>query len=264
MKTLILDFDSTIFPAETLNEVLIEALEQDPDKNEKVQQLENYCQQAMNGETSDQESLHQRLNLARPTQEQLVHYAAENSSRLPSLWREFLLAWQASAEQQVWVISGGFHEYLDPLLAGLVPAEQIKANRFSAEFFSASTDASALPQPLDKVQVVQSLIQSGKLDPKASVMIGDGMTDLAVYKAGLVQDFFGVGCFAVRSAVKAQAPHFYEDLHQLITALERWGKENSLEGFEISVSPIGKTCISPPSLVTPRENKFSLGGGGSR
>ena len=33
----------------------------------------------------------------------------------------------------------------------------------------------------------------------------------------------------------------------------------SLEGFEIPVSPVDKTYISPPSLLAPRENKFSLG-----
>ncbi|MBV9372858.1 MAG: haloacid dehalogenase-like hydrolase, partial [Alphaproteobacteria bacterium] len=109
---LIIDFDSTLVAAETL-EVLAEvALAEDSQRQAKAAEVARITDAAMAGELEFGEALRLRLGLLRPTREQVAQAAERLKGRItPSVRRnQTTLAAQAD---RIWVISGGFHEVVE-------------------------------------------------------------------------------------------------------------------------------------------------------
>lgn len=119
----------------------------------------------------------------------------------------------------IWIISGGFTELIMPVAERFgISADHIFANDFIWDEGDQATDydkEAFLAQDGGKILAIKSL----NLDPKATVMIGDGMTDYAVREAGLANTFIAYTETVSRPAVVEKADHTaksFDDIAKLL------------------------------------------------
>jgi len=174
--TLVLDFDSTIVRAETMELLAEVALRGREDADEIVARVRRVTAAGMEGRLGIAESLEQRLGLFRA-----------NRSHLPAVVRRLKAAIDPSFVAQgrllalmrdrVLVVSSGFHECIAPVVKELgLRTDRILANRlrFGADGAILGVDPSG-PLARDGGKVV-ALREQGIDGP--IVVIGDGTTDM--------------------------------------------------------------------------------------
>lgn len=187
MKIFIFDFDSTIFPGETLDEIIQFTLKDTQDSSSKIAAITDICNLGMSGAIPMAESLKRRLEIAAPNKETIAKYVIKNGDRINQDILKILQLLQ-ERNSQVFVVSGGFEEWIKPLLAGIVPTENIHANKIKD---------SSLPMTYDNIirrdkeQIIKELIHERNIANYEITMIGDGATDFSVFENGLAQYFWG-------------------------------------------------------------------------
>jgi D-3-phosphoglycerate dehydrogenase len=111
---------------------------------------------------------------------------------------------------QIWIISSGFHEWIDPVVAALgLRTDHVNANRLLAD-----VEGILRLDPTSSCATVGSKARAatalGCAPPR--IMIGDGMTDFEVRRDGACEYFVAWTESIVRPAVVANAdivaPHF--------------------------------------------------------
>lgn len=199
MTRYLIDFDSTLVGAETLDVWAEIALAGAPNRAARAEAVRALTEQAMEGALSFSEALRQRLALLDARREHLPELVERLRAALtPSARRcaAFL------ARPEVWIVSGGFEEVIAPVVRTLgVPPERIRANRllFDAEGRAAGVDpASPLAHDGGKIAVARLL-------GAEVVMVGDGWTDLEVWTAGAAARFYAFTEVVARPAVLARA-----------------------------------------------------------
>jgi len=224
-KTFIFDFDSTIFPGETLDEIIDFALQNDPQRAEKSREITRICNLGMAGEISMEESLRRRLQIASPTKEIIRKYVQENKNRIEPKFRGILHDLQA-AGHQVLVVSGGFEEWIVPLLEGIVPAGNIHANRIKDP---------EKPMTIDNIirrtkeEIIQTLKDTGKIkNPAKITMVGDGMTDFTVFENEIAQEFIGAFFYENRPKVREKAEKFKQKVFNSLDDFVKYIRKKSL------------------------------------
>jgi D-3-phosphoglycerate dehydrogenase / 2-oxoglutarate reductase len=182
-KTFIFDFDSTLFPGESLDEIIQLQLESETESEQKKKEITRICNLGMRGEISMEQSLKQRLDIGAPTAATIKNYIVKNQDRIaPSICN--LLKKLQAAGHTVIIISGGFEEWIIPLMDNIVSAENIHANKI-ADSHEPMHYANIIRR--DKETIIASLQQAGR----NRYIIGDGATDFSVYQNGLAQAFIG-------------------------------------------------------------------------
>lgn len=197
-RTFIFDFDSTIFPGETLDEIIQFQLKNDPLQKEKSNKITEICTLGMSGAITMEESLQRRLAIAGPHPLTIAQYIAANKNRIaPSVI--CLLKELQKHGYTVFVVSGGFEEWIKHLLIDIIPHTQISANRI-INHAAPMTFENILIR--SKEEIIKELLQKESL----TTIIGDGATDFSVFEKGLAQQFVGTffytGLEARQSIVK--------------------------------------------------------------
>jgi len=206
----LIDFDSTLVAAETLDVLGEIALADAPDRDARLEAVRALTDRAMAGELSFTAALQQRLDLLQPRREHLVELIARMSAALtPSARRCAVFLGRAD----VFVVSGGFEEVIAPVLAGLgVTPERIHANRLLVDPHGRVRGvdaASPLAHDGGKVTVARELGGGG-------VMVGDGWTDLEVWLQGAAARFYAYTEVVARPAVLARAERTASSLDDLL------------------------------------------------
>jgi D-3-phosphoglycerate dehydrogenase len=212
---LILDFDSTFVTVEALEllgEIMLEA---DPEREAKLAEVTALTEQAMNGDIGFSQALARRIEILKPRREHIAALVERLREKVtPSIQRN--RAFIERAGERLFVVTGGFHEYVDPVVAEFgVPAERVLANRlvFGADGAATGVDA-ALPLSRDggKVEAVRALGLEGEV-----VVVGDGWTDYEIRAAGAAHRFYAFVETTARpkvtAAADAVARSFDEVLH---------------------------------------------------
>jgi D-3-phosphoglycerate dehydrogenase / 2-oxoglutarate reductase len=185
---LIIDFDSTLVSVEGL-EVLAElCLEGRTHAAEVLAEITDICNQGMAGKISFEESLQRRLNLFAPDQYNLSALTDVLRARItPSVWEA--RHWLRDHTEQVYVISGGFTEWIVPVAQDLGLADDhVIANRF---VWDNHGDYVGIDETLPaahsggKSRALAELNLSGRV-----VVIGDGYTDYEVRRSGHADTFY--------------------------------------------------------------------------
>jgi D-3-phosphoglycerate dehydrogenase len=210
MTRYLLDFDSTLVAAETLDVLADIALAGAPDRGARTAAVRGLTERAMAGALPFSEALGERLALLDARREHLPALVeALRAAVTPSARRctAFL------ARPEVRVVSGGLEEVIAPVLAPLgVSADRIHANRLVFDDGGRATGvdpASPLAHDGGKIAVARSL--GGEL-----VMVGDGWTDLEVWTAGAAARFYAYTEVVARAAVLAKAELRAESLEDLL------------------------------------------------
>jgi D-3-phosphoglycerate dehydrogenase / 2-oxoglutarate reductase len=215
MKThLILDFDSTFAQVEALDELARIALEGTDDRTERVEQIERLTRDAMDGTTSFGESLTKRLKLFAATPEDIKRLIGLLQGRVTASvleHKEFI----RKNHEQIYIISGGFREYIVPVVAEFgIAADHVVANEFvfDAEGRVAGCDqANPLAHDGGKVKALGKLALKGP-----AIMVGDGYSDLRARLDGAVDYFVAFVENVDRPAVSGRADAVAETFSDVV------------------------------------------------
>lgn len=215
--TFLLDFDSTLVAAESLEVMAEECLPEDTEGARKRARLRELTTAAMEGRMDFGVALSERLALLDLRREQLPAIVARLQQALSASFlanRAFL---EAHAEH-IHVLSGGFEELIVPVIERLgLRADRVHANRlqFDAQGrLLGCVQGNPLARAGGKVETVRALALA-----QPCVLVGDGWSDLEVAEAGLVQRFYAYTEHVRRAPVlvraEREAPNFDEVLFDL-------------------------------------------------
>ena len=188
LPALVLDFDSTFTSVEALD-ILAEMLSAaDPVRAADVAHIKNLTDQAMSGEISFAEALSRRVQLLKPSRDDIVALVEVLKTKVSaSIVRNKAVFGENPGK--IRIISGGFHDFIDPVVADYgIEAQYVLANRliWDDNGIAIGVDqANPLSQDGGKVVAMAGLGLTGDV-----VMIGDGWTDFEVYKGGAAERFY--------------------------------------------------------------------------
>jgi phosphoserine phosphatase len=169
----------------------------------------------MNGDVKFEDALRDRLDIIRPTEEQLRR-CTEAHPLVLSPHVSTLISFLRQRKADIFLISGGFIQLIEPLLATLeIPKDHVYANvlEFNEKGEYAGFDTL---QPTShsggKAEALQAIIQT--YGYKRVVMVGDGVTDMEAKPPAFM--FIGYGGVTAREKVRLGADYFITDFRSLL------------------------------------------------
>lgn len=202
------DVDSTVIREEGIDELA--------DFCGKGSEVARVTKEAMGGSMTFQDALKIRLNIIRPSQQQIKEFIKLRPSTLTRNVKRFVEQLKAEGKQ-VYLISGGFDCLIEPVANELaIPISHLYANKLMFDY-NGEYCAFDITQPTSKsggkAEAIALIRQQYEADTLIT-MIGDGATDLeAVPPANY---FIGFGGNVVRSEVQKRAQYYVTDFDQLM------------------------------------------------
>ena len=129
-RSYVFDFDSTLTKVEALDVLAEITLAGNPKKDEVIQEIINITNQGIDGDISFTQSLEKRIQLLKANKSDLpllIKELKQKVSRSIESNKEFFEKFSAN----IYVISAGFKEFIDPIVAEYnIPSERVFANTF--------------------------------------------------------------------------------------------------------------------------------------
>jgi D-3-phosphoglycerate dehydrogenase len=214
---IIIDADSTLITVESLDMLADIALTAHPDHTKLTKQCRAITNSGMTGGLSFNESLSRRLSLF---QAKRTHVDELTSCLMNTVSPSAVINkdWFSDHRDDIHVVSGGFEEYLIPVLVERLNlrADHIYGNRF---LYDANTtivgfDTSRLlAQPFGKARFVRRLAL-----PRPIIAVGDESTDAELKAQGVVDVFYAYTETIRRQSVVDIADLEIADFDNLIIA----------------------------------------------
>lgn len=217
MTIVIFDFDSTLLTCESLEEILKPVLAEAP---EKMAQIEAITREGMEGKLDFKQSLARRLAVAQPTLALLEAFGRDGTAWLTDGMAD-LVRRLLQRGIDVRIVSGGLWEAIVPVAAVLgIPADRVHAVRlrWDADGDFVGMDEND-PFSTNKIVGCEPLFRDRD---ETKIAIGDGMTDHALFAAGIVDHFVAYTEHARRQAVVATGCPEARNTQELANILEAW------------------------------------------
>ncbi|HET7922364.1 MAG TPA: phosphoglycerate dehydrogenase, partial [Gammaproteobacteria bacterium] len=213
----IFDFDSTFARGEMLEQLAALVLTGAPEREATLARIAELTRAAMEGRMAYAESLRARLALIPARRVHLDALIAQVRGNVtPSFLnnRAFFIAHAA----HIYVVSSGLRDVILPVAEDFgIPARHVFGNQLhfdAADRCTGVDEGNPLAQDDGKLAVVRALGLTGEV-----CMVGDGMSDYAVRKAGLATHFYAFTENVRREPVVAvadrEAPSLDEVLYDL-------------------------------------------------
>ena len=216
---LIIDFDSTIAGLEGLDELAKICLKNNKNKQLLVKKIQSITNNGMLGKITFNESLKQRLNLFKPTTNnvsELVILLNKNISQSFIKNKNFI----KRNKNNIYVVSGGFKEWIIPITKQLsIKNENVFANTFTLnnkKQISGFNKNNPLSKAKGKIEVVKNLNLKGK-----KIVVGDGYTDYEIVKYKQADLFFAYTEFVKRDEIVNLANKELKNFSQIINYIEQ-------------------------------------------
>jgi D-3-phosphoglycerate dehydrogenase len=201
----IIDFDSTFTQVEALDELARISLKNNPDRENKYQQIEQLTNAAMEGKLSFSESLEGRVKLLEADQDHLRQLISHLKKKVSVSFARNSAFFKEHADK-VLIVSGGFKEFITPVVTEYhIKKENIYANtfEFDADGHIIGYDkTNPLSQEGGKVKLLRQLDLQGDI-----FGIGDGYSDFQLKESGLIKKFFAYTENIERKSVAEKADH---------------------------------------------------------
>jgi phosphoserine phosphatase len=205
------DVDSTVIQDEGLDQIAEHC-----GVGDKVKEMTN---NAMGGKLSFRKALSDRLQLIKPTRQQIDAIVSKPGLiRLTPGMRETVRQLQRRGTE-VFLVSGGFHELIDPVAKMLnIPVSNVYANRllyFYDGRHAGFDHTCPTSESGGKPRVINHIKE--RFGFEKVVMVGDGQTDMECQAPnGPADAFIGFGGNVVRPKVEQNADWFVRDFQELI------------------------------------------------
>ena len=187
-RNYIFDFDSTLTKVEALDILAEITLANNPRKDAVIQEIIDITNLGIDGEISFTTSLEKRIQLLKANKADL-NPLIEALKKQVSKSIESNKAFFESYANDIYVISCGFKEFIDPIVAEYnIPTERVFANtfEFAADGEIIGFDATnPLSQHNGKIECLKGMNLSGEVQ-----VIGDGYSDYVTREAGVADTFF--------------------------------------------------------------------------
>lgn len=213
-RNYIFDFDSTLTRVEALDVLAEITLENNPKKDEIIQQIIDITNLGIDGEISFTESLERRIKLLNANKsdlEGLIKALKKQVSKSIESNKEFF----EDFADDIYVISCGFKEFIDPIVAEYnIPSERVFANTFEFDTDGkiVSFDANnPLSQHNGKIKCLSDMNLEGEIQ-----VIGDGYSDYVTREAGVADKFFAYTENVSRDKTTKNADHIAPNLDEFL------------------------------------------------
>ncbi len=213
-KKFIIDFDSTFTQVEALDILGEISLENDPEKEDKLQAIKDITDRGMEGSVTFRDSLIQRLEILNASKHQiqdLIEALKLKVSKSFERNKEFL---QDNAED-IFIISNGFKDFIIPIVGDYgIKKENVFANEFVYDDAGNIIDFNR-DNPLSsnngKAETIKRINLAGDI-----YVIGDGYTDYEIKASGLANKFYAFTENVSRPRVTSQADHIAPSLDEIL------------------------------------------------
>ena len=129
-RSYVFDFDSTLTKVEALDVLAEITLENNPKKDEIIQEIIDITNLGIDGEISFTESLERRIKLLKANKADLSGLVAALKKQVSTSIESNKEFFENFAED-IYVISCGFKEFIDPIVKEYnIPSERVYANTF--------------------------------------------------------------------------------------------------------------------------------------
>ncbi len=214
----IIDFDSTLVTVEALDELAKIVLKNNAKKETVLEEIKRTTSLGMDGTISFPESLAKRLVLFQPNKEHIQKLITHLKKQItPSILSN--KAFFKENAQCIYIISGGFKEYIYPVIKGFgIPEDHILANTFTFAKNGNVTGfdkTNPLSQEDGKVKQIRKLKLQGEV-----YVIGDGFTDYQIREKGQATKFFAFTENVKREIITEKADDIVKSFDELLYKLQ--------------------------------------------
>ena len=210
----VFDFDSTLTRVEALDVLAEMTLEGNPEKEEIVREIQNITNLGIDGDISFTESLERRLRLLQANKsdlqalvEQLRKKISKSIASNKAFFHEYA--------QDIYVISCGFKEFIDPIVAEYnIPSDRVYANTFKFDpqgNIIGFDETNVLASHNGKIECLKNLDLEGEVQ-----VIGDGYSDYVMREAGFAHKFFAYTENVHREKAANNADHVAPNLDEFL------------------------------------------------
>ena len=214
-RKFVFDFDSTLTSVEGLDLLAEISLVNNPDKEEVVRQIQEITDLGIDGDISFSDSLRRRIALMKANKSQLTELIDLLKTKLSvsvEANREFFNKHQ----DQIYVISCGFKEFIDPVVASIgITSDRVFANTFKfddKDSIVGFDEANPLSQHNGKVNCLRESGIEGEIQ-----IIGDGYSDFVMRKEGVAHKFFAYTENVSRKKATDNADYVVASLDEFLT-----------------------------------------------
>lgn len=187
-RTYVFDFDSTLTQVEALDVLAEMTLEGKSNKDEILTEIQEITNLGIDGEISFTESLERRIQLLHAHENDLESLIIELRKKISKSIKENKEFFHSHAAD-IYVISCGFKEFIDPIVAEYnIPSERVYANTFKFDNegqIVGFDENNVLSSHNGKIECLRNLGLEGEVQ-----VIGDGYSDYVMREAGIADKFF--------------------------------------------------------------------------
>lgn len=210
----VFDFDSTLTRVEALDVLAEITLQGKSNREEIIKEIQNITNLGIDGDISFTESLERRIKLLHAHKNDLtglVEELRQKISKSIAANKEFF----HNFSDDIYVISCGFKEFIDPIVAEYnIAPHRVFANtfKFDAEGNIIGFDeANVLATHNGKIQCLKNLDLQGEVQ-----VIGDGYSDYVMREAGIADKFFAYTENVHREKAASNADHITPNLDEFL------------------------------------------------
>ncbi|MFD0993011.1 phosphoglycerate dehydrogenase [Tenacibaculum geojense] len=210
----IFDFDSTLTRVEALDVLAEITLAQNPKKDEIIEEIINITNLGIDGEISFTQSLERRIKLLNAKRSDLT-LLIEELKKLVSSSIENNKEFFEKYADDIYVISAGFKEFIDPIVAAYnIPSSRVYANTFEfnevGDIIGFDRD-NVLSSHNGKIQCLKNMKLQGEIQ-----VIGDGYSDYVTREAGVADKFFAFTENVTREKTVQNADYITPNLDEFL------------------------------------------------
>lgn len=210
----VFDFDSTLTRVEALDVLAEITLQGKSNKEEVIQEIQEITNLGIDGDISFTESLERRIKLLKAHKddlEPLVDNLRDKISKSIETNKEFF----RDFADDIYVISCGFKEFIDPIVAEYnIPSNRVYANTFSFDsegnIIGFDID-NPLSQHNGKIECLKQMNLEGEVQ-----VIGDGYSDYVMREAGIAHKFFAYTENVHREKAANNADHVTPNMDEFL------------------------------------------------
>ena len=214
-RKFVFDFDSTLTSVEGLDLLAEISLKNNPDKEEVVRQIQEITDLGIDGDISFTDSLSRRIALLKANKSQLKELIDLLKTKL-SVSVEANKEFFNKHQDQIYVISCGFKEFIDPVVASIgITSDRVFANTFKfddKDLIIGFDEANPLSKHNGKVNCLKESGIEGEIQ-----IIGDGYSDFVMRKEGVADKFFAYTENVSRKKATENADYVVASLDEFLT-----------------------------------------------
>ncbi len=210
----VFDFDSTLTRVEALDILAELSLKDNPRMDEIIGEIQEMTNLGVDGDISFTESLKRRIKLLHAHKDHLEPLVAELRQKISKSIesnREFF----RNYSDDIYVISGGFKEFIDPIVKEFdIPSNRVYANTFKFDedgYIVGFDEQNVLATHNGKIECLKQLNLEGEVQ-----VIGDGYSDYVMREAGIADKFFAYTENVHREKATSKADHIAPNFDEFL------------------------------------------------